>query len=215
MSTLVIGANGQIGRLFCQHAAQRNIDVTAMLRNPDQENFFQALDIPTVIADLEGDFEAALSAFDQVVFTAGSGPSTGLDKTLLIDLYGAIRVIKAAEQAGMKQFLMVSALRADKPLEAPEKLQPYMAAKLAADEILLKSEVPFTILRPGRLTDEAATGFIQSPLSDNRDPITITREDVALTMLEVLGQGWAIGKTINLLNGKHSINTLKKLCSLY
>jgi uncharacterized protein YbjT (DUF2867 family) len=47
-----------------------------------------------------------------IVFTAGSGGHTGFDKTLLIDLDGAVKTIEAAEQAGVDRFIMVSALQA-------------------------------------------------------------------------------------------------------
>ncbi|MDZ7843083.1 MAG: SDR family oxidoreductase [Gammaproteobacteria bacterium] len=210
-TTLVIGANGQIGRIFCRQAAAGGLRLRAMVRRPEQQPWFRDQGIETVVSDLESDFEAHLDGCQHVVFTAGSGPHTGPDRTLMIDLYGAMRAIDAALEHGTEQFLMVSAFRAEHPPAAPEKLRPYAAAKLAADRLLMCSGVPYTILRPGRLTDEPATGHIQVPPPGCYDPITISRENVALCMHEVLGEPWATNRTINLVDGDHPVSELAEL----
>lgn len=209
--TLVIGANGQIGRLFCRQAAAGGHPLRAMVRQPGQQEWFEQRGIEWALGDLESDFDRHFEGCDRVVFTAGSGPHTGPDRTLMIDLYGAMRAIDGALENGIEQFVMVSALRAEDPLSAPEKLRPYSAAKLAADRLLLCSGVPYTILRPGRLTDEAASGHIRIPPPGSYDPITISRENVALCINEVLGEPWALNCTINLIDGDDPISGLADL----
>ena len=77
MKTFVIGANGKIGRLFCQKAAEQGLAVRAMLRDPAQRSFFEPLGVETVLGDLEGEFGHGLEGCDRVVFTAGSGIIAG------------------------------------------------------------------------------------------------------------------------------------------
>ncbi|BBI52338.1 hypothetical protein HORIV_47590 [Vreelandella olivaria] len=77
MTTLVIGANGQIGKQFCELAQQADMPIKAMIRSEEQASWFKERGIDTVIADLEGEFEHAFEGCDQVVFTAGSGPTPG------------------------------------------------------------------------------------------------------------------------------------------
>lgn len=209
--TLVIGANGQIGRLFCRQANAGGERLRAMVRAPDQQTLFDELGIESATGDLESDFSALYEGCDRVVFTAGSGPHTGPDKTLMVDLYGAMLAIDYARDNAIEQFIMISAFRAEDPPSAPEKLRPYCAAKLAADRLLMDSGVPYTILRPGRLTDDPASGHIQVPPPGQYDPITISRENVALCMNEVLGEDWAINRTINLVDGDHAISELADL----
>ena len=204
--TLVIGANGQIGQLFCRIAADKNLPVKAMVRNKSQTEFFSSLDIETVIGDLEADFEHCFDDCNRVIFTAGSGGHTGADKTLMIDLYGAVRAIDLSVTKDIQHFIMVSALRAELPLSAPEKLRPYMVAKLMADKYLVDSKLPATILRPGRLTDEPATQKVRIPEPRDRDPITISRENVAYYLAECLANNSCIGKTIDLLDGDSPIS---------
>lgn len=170
MTTLVIGANGQIGKQFCELAKQSGTPIRAMIRSEEQAAWFQERDIQTVLGDLEGEFEHAFEGCDQVVFTAGSGPHTGPDKTLMIDLFGAIRTADIASQRGLSRYIMVSAMRAEQPLEAPEKMRPYMAAKFAADAHLRHSDVSYVILKPGRLTDDAPT--ISLPVPSKKRGIT-------------------------------------------
>ena len=198
--TLVIGAHGKIGQLFCEHAQNSQHSICAMVRSAEQREYFEGIGTPCVMGDLEADFSHALDDCTDVVFTAGSGGHTGADKTILVDLYGALRSIEAAEQREIEHFVMVSALRCEAPLLAPSGLRPYMVAKKLADERLVASPLPHTILRPGLLSDEAPSGMVCT------DPTrataqSISRANVAHCILAALESGRGMGRTIDLLDG--------------
>ncbi len=203
-TTLVIGANGQIGRLFCQKAKAAGLPIRAMVRSDEQRARFEAQGIEAVVGDLEGDFFHAFDGCDRVVFTAGSGGSTGGDKTLLVDLYGAIRAVAESETRGVSHFVMVSALRAEKPLAAVPAMRHYMVAKLLADQRLLESRVLATVLRPGRLTDEAGSGRVRTKAADGAG-FDISRENVADCILEALRHPPTEDRVIDLLDGETPI----------
>ncbi|MGO1718485.1 MAG: SDR family oxidoreductase [Halomonas sp.] len=207
MTTLVIGANGQIGKQFCDLARQAGTPIKAMIRSEKQAAWFNERGIDSVIADLEGEFEHAFDGCDQVVFTAGSGPHTGPDKTLMIDLFGAIRTADIAKQQGLARYIMISAMRAEQPLEAPEKMRPYMAAKFAADAHLRNSGVPYVILKPGRLTDEAASQQFASSLDEAGDN-QISRANVAHALLRAVQTPDLVNQEYLLLNGTRSIDEI-------
>lgn len=207
MTTLVVGANGQIGKQFCELAQQGGTPIKAMIRSEEQAAWFSERNIDTVIADLEGEFEHAFEGCDQVVFTAGSGPHTGPDKTLMIDLFGAIRTADIAKQKGLSRYIMISAMRAEQPLEAPEKMRPYMAAKFAADAHLRNSGIPYVILKPGRLTDEAASQQFASSFDEAGDN-QISRANVAHALLHVVQSPDVINQEYLLLDGKRSIDKI-------
>ncbi|WP_428267783.1 SDR family oxidoreductase [Haliangium sp.] len=203
MSTLIIGANGQIGAQLCALAHDAGVPVRALVRREAQAAAFGQRGIEAVVADLEGPQDALAAAFDgveQVVFTAGSGAATGPDKTLMIDLHGAVRCMDLALARGVTHFVMVSAYRAHDPFAAPELLRPYMAAKLAADRLLAGSGLHYTILRPGRLTNEPGTGRVRTSAATGED-ITIPRADVAAAALATLADPVAADRTIILLSG--------------
>jgi uncharacterized protein YbjT (DUF2867 family) len=199
MKTVVIGANGQIGRMFCSKAHQAGFPLRAMVREPEQAVRFQEQGIETVVADLEADFQEALQGCDQVVFTAGAGGS-GPDKTLLVDLYGAIRTVDYAKALGLKRLIMVSAMRSMVPQNAPDFLRPYAAAKFAADHYLMTSGLPYLILLPGRLTDEPASHCIRT-FFDESLPITVSRENVAECLVAALRHYELCNQQIILLDG--------------
>ncbi len=207
MKTLVIGANGKIGRIVCRLAAQRQQPVRALVRDPAQRGYFESIGVESTVGDLEGEFAGAFTGCRRVVFTAGSGGHTGGDKTLLVDLYGAIRAIEQSEAAGIEHFVMVSAMRAKDPLAGPPGRRHYLVAKKLADERLLASSVSYTILRPGRLTDEPASGRVRLDAAQGAG-FEISRENVALCVLASLEQPNARGRVVDLLDGHEPIETI-------
>jgi uncharacterized protein YbjT (DUF2867 family) len=75
----------------------------------------------------------------------------------------------------------------------------YLRAKGEADEALRASGLDYTIIRPGRLTDDPARGLIA--LGPELQRGSIPRADVAATILLVLPAPNAIGKTLDLVEG--------------
>jgi nucleoside-diphosphate-sugar epimerase len=184
--TLVIGAHGQIGQHLCRLASEAGHPVRAMVRDLDQSSAFDGLEgVEVVHGDLEGDFQQALEGCDQVVFSAGSGASTGADKTLLIDLWGAVRVIDACAEKGVDQLVLVSSFHNEDPLAGPDEMAPYLAAKRTADlhlhHVGKAKGLTYTIVKPGQLTDDEGTARIRTTLEG--DGTSIPRVDVARCLL--------------------------------
>ncbi|WP_227369809.1 NAD(P)H-binding protein [Halomonas sp. M20] len=204
MKTLVIGANGQIGRQFCELAKATGVPVRAMIRDSNQQRWFQERSIETVIADLEGSLRHAFYGCDQVVFAAGSGPHTGPDKTLMIDLNGAVRTADLASELGLSRVIQVSAIRAEEPLKAPDNMRPYMAAKNAADAHLRAAQIPHVILKPGRLTDEQATQLVATSLEEAGDN-HVSRANVAHVLLHLVQNRQLFNREFTLLDGDRAI----------
>lgn len=214
MKVLVVGANGQIGRHFVKILSDDpTYTPVAMVRSEEQISFFNSLNVESVLVSLEeGVHEIAgvMAGCDAVVFTAGSGSSTGADKTLLIDLDGAAKTIEAAQQTGTDRFLMVSAIHADRREQWGEEIAPYYVAKHHADNILRSSGLAYTIIRPGALTNEPGTGKIRA--GENLERGAIPREDVAQVLYHALANEQLYGKTFEIVSGDDEIeDALTKL----
>ena len=204
MKTLIIGANGKIGRLLIAECTRMEIPFRAMLRSPEQVEELTAQGIDAAVGDLEGNFEEAMQGCERVIFTAGSGSQTGADKTLLVDLFGSIRAVEAAERANVRMFIMVSSLKADKPLAGPEKIRHYLVARNLADDRLLRSSIPHVILRPGRLLDTPGTGCVTADYDKadaNNKVTTISRGNVVAVLLELLRHPLKSGSVIDMIDG--------------
>ena len=60
------------------------------------------------------------------------------------------------------RYVMVSAINADHPENAPEEMRPYYDAKAEADRRLEESGLDYTIVRPGLLTNDEGTGLVEA-----------------------------------------------------
>ncbi|GAS84312.1 SDR family oxidoreductase [Paenibacillus amylolyticus] len=208
MNVLVIGANGQIGKFVVEQLVQEGKHkVTAMIRKPEQADMLKELGANVVIGDLEGsveDLAEAMKDHNAIVFTAGSGGSTGQDKTLLIDLDGAVKTMEAAEQQGISRYILVSAYGADQREKWSESIKPYYVAKHYADRVLFASDLNYTIIRPGGLKNEPGTGKIA--VGTDLKPGSIPREDVARVIVASLQEEKTYRMAFDLIAGEHPVD---------
>jgi uncharacterized protein YbjT (DUF2867 family) len=213
MKVLVVGANGQIGQHLIRLLRESDEHtVRAMVRKKEQAESFEKLGVEAVVANLEGSVEEiaeAAKGCDAIVFTAGSGGHTGADKTLLVDLDGAVKTMEAAEKIGIKRFIMVSAIQAHRRENWNEGIKPYYVAKHYADRILEQSDLTYTIIRPGWLLNEPGTGKVSA--AENLNGGSIPREDVAKTILAALNEEHTFNRSFDLISGETSISEALKM----
>lgn len=216
MSIFVIGAHGQIGQMLTKELHQSGKDVVASVRNETQAAEFAKLGIASRtfnLLSMPDTMEKAFKGIGTIVFTAGSGGKTGYDATLNIDLDGAVKTMIAAKKAGVSHYIMVSAIGMnDREFWVTTNEQPYFAAKYYADDWLIhRSELNYTILRPGILTNDIATGKVDfHPNVSNLG--TITREDVAAIIAHLVdcsGENQIIEATNGLIPIDKAIEQLK------
>jgi uncharacterized protein YbjT (DUF2867 family) len=176
-----------------------------MIRDDSQAGEMQDLGGTPFVADLEGDPSPAAEGCDAIIFTAGGGPGSGAAKKETVDRQGATKLIKAAKEHGVRRYVMVSSMGADDPESGSEGMRPYLRAKGQADEALRESGLDYTIVRPGRLTDDPATGRVDAAISLGRRG-EITREDTAHVLLATLTATNTHAKTFEVLAGDTPID---------
>jgi uncharacterized protein YbjT (DUF2867 family) len=86
------------------------------------------------------------------------------------------------------------------PEAGPERMQPYLRAKAAADERLAGSSLEWTIVRPGVLSDEPGRGTIEAAESIGRRD-EISRDDVAEVLAVCLEESATVRRTFEVLAG--------------
>lgn len=201
MNILVAGAHGKTGLQIVEHLVEQDHNVRAMIRDESQSKQMEERGALPYIADLERDVEFAVEGSDAVIFAAGSGPDTGEEKTWSIDRDGAIKLIDACERNGVERFVLLSSVGTDKPEEGPEKLRSYLKAKAESEERLRKSNLNFTIVRPGMLNDDPESGNIIAMERLDGKMGQVSRSDVALTIAKSVEQPSTFHKTFEMIGG--------------
>lgn len=197
--------------LLERELADRGDRVRALVRNPDHGIDVERAGAEAVVCDLEreDDLGPYVDGADAVVFAAGAGPGSGPERKRTVDLGGAVKLIEACEDRGVKRYAIVSSIGAHDPKAGPEQMRPYLEAKADADRALMASSLDWTVVRPGSLTDEEGTGrvLVTTDMSV-RGPIP--RGDVAATLAAVLHDDATIGKAFVLIGGETPIDEALK-----
>ena len=204
MRIAIAGGHGQIARLLGQRLSGEGHDVVGLIRTPEQADDLRAAGMEPTVISLEDasvdDVAEVINGCDAVVFAAGGGPESGRARKWSVDLMGAVLLADAAEQAGVRRYVMVSSIGSDAPENVDAGVfQVYLYAKGGADADLRTRDLDWTIVRPGMLTDDAPTGQVTINPDQQRQPIT--RGDVAHTLAQVLTSGHAIRETFVVVNG--------------
>jgi uncharacterized protein YbjT (DUF2867 family) len=203
---VVIGGHGKVALQLARILTERGDEVSSVFRNPDHSDDVAASlsggggrPVLTDIEQLDTHALADLLAgHDAVVFSAGAGGGNPA-RTYAVDRDAAIRIIDAAAQAGVRRFVMISYFGAGPGHGVPQDdpFFPYAEAKATADAHLRASELDWTVLGPGRLTLEPATGRIA--VGEGKGEVS--RADVALAVAAALADDSTIRRTIEFNNG--------------
>jgi uncharacterized protein YbjT (DUF2867 family) len=204
---VIIGGHGKVAlhlaRILTEQGDGEN-SVTSVIRNPDHADDVGATGAHPVVADIEhldtGALADLLAGHEAVVFSAGAGGGDAA-RTYAVDRDAAIRVIDAAGQSGVRRFVMVSYFGAGPDHGVPEdnSFYPYAEAKAAADAHLRATDLDWTVLGPGSLTLDPATGRIA--VGAEAEKGSVSREDVALVAAATLSDDSTIHRTIDFNNG--------------
>ncbi len=211
MKITIVGASGQIARLLHPLLIQNRHQVRGLVRKQEQVAELKKAGVEPVIADIEqiDDLSDAVGNADAVLFAAGAGPGSGADRKWTVDRDGAIKLIDAAKKNGISRFVMISAMGLDTP-RGNEVFQVYQKAKAEADDALRNSGLDYTIVKPGRLTNEPGTGKVKAAI--NLDRGEIPRADVAAVLAEIYEMPETSGLEFDLLSGGEAIrNALNSL----
>ncbi|HEX4977163.1 MAG TPA: SDR family oxidoreductase [Nocardioides sp.] len=203
MRVVIAGGHGKIALLLARLLVTRGDRPVGVVRNPDHVADVEATGAEALVLDLERtDVErlaGGLDGADAVVFAAGGGPGSGAARKETVDKGAAILLADAAERAGVRRYLMVSAMgteRADP--SSDDVFQVYLRAKQAADDDLRARDLDWTVVRPGRLTDDPGTGRVRVGTLERGD---IPRADVAAVLAGCLDSPATVRRTFDVLGG--------------
>jgi uncharacterized protein YbjT (DUF2867 family) len=205
----VVGGHGKIARQLHPMLLGAGHQPVALVRRHEQADALEATGVATRMLDIESDgadrFAAAFEGCDAVVFSSGGGPDGNVERKRTVDLEGSLKSIEGARQAGISRFVQVSAIGVDEPVadDASPVWRAYVEAKRVADAALRDSGLDWTILRPGRLTDDPGTGRIA--LGPDLARGDVPRADVAEVVAAVLDDRATVGHQWVVVRGEIAV----------
>ena len=225
ISALIFGGSGKVARHVTKLLVAEGATVHSIIRKPEQKASIEALGGKPIVESIEAssvdDMAATITSAgaNVVLWCAGAGGGSQ-ERTLAVDRDGAIKTMDATVKAGVKRYIIVSAIdvRDREGKGVPEwydaedrsrsdrvwgAIGPYMKAKLEADVSLVTENarrgLDYTILRPGGLSDDVGTGKIVAGKIHMHN--TISREDVAAVVVACVYQPSTAGLAIDFVNG--------------
>lgn len=206
---VVVGGRGQVARLLHPLLVAAGHTPVALVRKESYRAELEALGAKVRLLDLEEQdadaYAAAFAGCEAVVFAAGGGADGDIERKRTVDLEGSLKSIEGAQKAGISRFVQISAIGVDEPLG--DDVEPvwaaYVEAKRDADAALRASHLAWTIIRPGRLTDDPATGLVE--LGPDLARGDVTRADVAAVVAAVLDDDATMGQQWVLVGGEQPV----------
>jgi len=209
MKIVIAGGHGKIALILEKLLAEAGHTPVGIIRNPAHAADVVATGASALLLDLESSTPEALadaigSDTDALVFAAGGGPNSGPERKLTVDRDGAIMLADAAEIAGVRRLVIISAMSADDfDAYSDDGFQVYLRAKSEADASVRGRDLDWTIVRPGGLTDDSGSGLIAT--GEKTGTGSIPRADVANLVAVLVTDGLGIRKQFEVISGNDYI----------
>jgi nucleoside-diphosphate-sugar epimerase len=208
MVVAIAGAHGQVARPLARLLIARGDEVRGLIRNPAHADDLRADGSAPVTCDLESagvdEVAGAIAGADLVVFAAGAGPGSGTERKLTVDRDGAVKLLEAAQAADVERYVIVSSVGAESPPAGDDVFSVYLRAKAEADAAVAASDRAWTIVRPGRLTDDPGTGRVLVTTEPHR--AEVPREDVAAVLAAIVHDEGTAGLTLYVNGGDDPVD---------
>jgi nucleoside-diphosphate-sugar epimerase len=186
----IAGGHGKIALQLIRRLSARGQTVVGLIRKLEHADDVRAAGGMPVVCDIEQagipEISAAIAGASAVVFAAGAGAGSGAARKLTVDRDSAIKLLQAAVASDVPRYAMISSVGAENPPDGDDVFSVYLRAKAQADAALQASDREWTIVRPGRLTDEPGTGRVRIDLEPFRGDVP--RADVAAVLDDLLNR---------------------------
>ena len=199
---LLAGASRGVGREIAKCLIKENLKVKALVRTETAAAELEAMGVQVVQGDALNinDVERAIPGDEPVraVITTIGGLPSDAEKP---DYPANRNLIDAAVKAGVQKFILVTSIGTGNSVgalspQALAALESVLVEKDKAEQHLIASGLTYTIIRPGGLKSESATGN-GILTEDTRIVGSINRADVAQLVCRCLNSDRANNKVLS------------------
>lgn len=165
-SVFIYGITGDIGSRVSRLLVDAGFTVSGVVRKEEDVIRLKSLGIDVIRGDIAASSVEEqtnwLRNIDIVLFTAGAN-SEDEAEIRRTDYEGVVKSEQAAISADVELYVLVSAFpEAGRRRETTPEFETYMYYKKMADAWLIKSDIAWSIIRPGRLVDKPASGKVSA-----------------------------------------------------
>ncbi len=216
----IIGGSGFVGRAVARQALAAGHEVGVACRYPERARdlLVEGASLFKVDVVAGTGIEAAVAEADTVIYLVGLLFERGAQRFSAVHVDGVKRVLQACEQAGVKQYLHMSALGVD---QVPES--DYAATKMAGESLVTAANLSWTIFRPSVIYGAGDSFFQTFKAMSEKLPVLpvvcgktrfqpVWVEDVARCFVASIGHQEADGQVYEL--GGVQQYTLQELLTL-
>ncbi|PKB65721.1 MAG: hypothetical protein BZY82_07435 [SAR202 cluster bacterium Io17-Chloro-G3] len=142
---LVTGATGFVGRRVVSALVARGLKVRAMAHHPGLEHLFDSTLVETCYGDVTNptSLRPAMEGISSVIHLVAIIKEVGVSTFETVNYQGSKNIVDATKRGGRREIIYVSAIGA---VDDPD--YPYLRSKWMAEQSVIDSGVPYTILRP-------------------------------------------------------------------
>jgi uncharacterized protein YbjT (DUF2867 family) len=196
---LVVGATGRTGRLIVADLVDRAVHVRALVRDADKGREVLPAEVSQFIGDVRHPetLAAPIAGADAMIIATCSSPEHRNDAET-VDYFGTLHLVEQASEANVGTILFVSSIHASRPEHYQDVEPTSLGWKAKAEEVVRGSGIPYTIVRPGWLTDGspgASLTLSQGDMAEGR----ISRADLADVCVQLLYLTDARAKTLEVV----------------
>lgn len=168
MKVFVAGATGQTGIRIVTELVNRNITVSALVRDINKAKEILPNQVELVVGDVlnPSSYSQALANCNIVICATGATPSLDPTAFYKVDYEGSKKLIDSAKENNIDKFIFVTSLCVSRLFHPLNLFGLVLFWKKQAENYLINSDLNYTIVRPAGLKNE-----------DNQYPLVVSNAD--------------------------------------
>ena len=216
MKALVVGATGETGRRIVRVLVAKGIPVRVLVRDRQQAQAILSNTVEFAVGDVlkRDTIEAAIADCTVLICATGARPSFDPTGPYQVDYEGTKNLIDVAKASNVEHFVMVSSLCVSRFFHPLNLFWLVLYWKQQAEDYLIKSGLPYTIVRPGGLKNDDTDDrpLIMAP-ADTLFEGNVPRLKVAETCVAALQDTAAKNKIVEIVAQENA--TQKSFADLF
>jgi len=190
---------------LCRQIRDKDYDLYAITRSSKNKSELESLQAKIMHADAldREQVTEVLSKIDNQSIVVSLVGGRNAELAIRSDFPANKNIIEASQELGFSRFIFVTSIGSgeSKP-QLPEMLKPFLGPvaeeKTKAENVLRSSNLDYTIIRPGQLTNEPATGT--GVLTEECILGSMSRDDLATMVMKAIEDDTTIGKIYSTLD---------------